>query len=226
MEKRKMLKDVLVNLPIENTTRDAVTEFSVSLAGQFGAHLTAMAYDIKPPLQPSILGVLPNDIVLNARAEMKRLAEAAKERFDQAVKRSGVSGESHVTSAYLPEAAQLIGSRARRFDLSLIQQAKEKVLSAENMLIEAALFDSGRPVIIVPYIHQGPGKLDRITVCWDGSRAAARALGDAMPLLRRAKSVDVVVVTTEAPKSDEISGADIAQHLARHQLEVTLRQIS
>src|SRR5260370_6075101 len=46
-----------------------------------------------------------------------------------------------------------------------------------------------------------------------------------MPFLRRAKAVDVIVVATERPKSDELQGADMAEHLARHELEVDLRRI-
>jgi len=93
------------------------------------------------------------------------------------------------------------------------------------LIIEAALFDSGRPVVVVPFVHREPFKLDRVLVAWDGGRLAARALGDALPLLRRAPAVDVVVVTTEPVKSDEIPGADIARMLARHGVAVELRRI-
>jgi nucleotide-binding universal stress UspA family protein len=62
--------------------------------------------------------------------------------------------------------------------------------------------------------------------CWDGSRNAARALNDAMPFLRRAKAIDVITVGGEKNKADAIQGADIAQHLARHGLNVELRNIA
>jgi nucleotide-binding universal stress UspA family protein len=62
-------------------------------------------------------------------------------------------------------------------------------------------------------------------VCWDGSRSAARATGDAMPLLTRAKTTEIVIVAGEAAKSDEIPGADIAHHLARHGAKVELKRI-
>ena len=62
-------------------------------------------------------------------------------------------------------------------------------------------------------------------VCWDGSANAARAIADAMPLLARAKSIDVVIVASERPKSDEIPGADIGQHLARHGFKVEVKRI-
>jgi len=61
-------------------------------------------------------------------------------------------------------------------------------------------------------------------VCWDGSRPAARAVADAMPLLTRAGQVDVVIV--ERAKSDEMAGADVAEHLARHDLNVTVQRIA
>jgi nucleotide-binding universal stress UspA family protein len=62
-------------------------------------------------------------------------------------------------------------------------------------------------------------------VCWDGSETAARAIGDAMPLLQRAENVDVVMVREEKAKSDELPGADIGQHLARHDVKVEVKTI-
>ena len=63
-------------------------------------------------------------------------------------------------------------------------------------------------------------------LCWDGSRSAARAAGDAMPFIRRSKLVQIVVVGSEVAKSDEIRGADIASHLARHGAKVELKRIN
>ena len=54
--------------------------------------------------------------------------------------------------------------------------------------MESALFGSGRPVVVVPYIQREPVKLDHIVCCWDGSATAARAIGDAAPLLAKAKN--------------------------------------
>jgi nucleotide-binding universal stress UspA family protein len=94
------------------------------------------------------------------------------------------------------------------------------------MIAETTLFESGRPLIIVPYIQKAPLKLDRVMVCWDGSRAAARAIADAMPLLERAGNIEVVTVANERGKRDEIEGADIGQHLARHGLKVEVTRIA
>ena len=91
--------------------------------------------------------------------------------------------------------------------------------------MEAALFESGRPVLIVPYIQKAGLKLDRAMVCWDGSRNAARAIADALPLLARAKAVEVVIVTGEPGKERRDRGADIAHHLARHGLKVEVERL-
>ena len=68
--------------------------------------------------------------------------------------------------------------------------------------------------------------LDRVMVCWDRSRAAARAVGDALPFLKKAKQVEIVIVSDKPNKKDEIPGADLGQHLARHGLKVEIEQMT
>jgi nucleotide-binding universal stress UspA family protein len=114
---------------------------------------------------------------------------------------------------------------ARRFDLSIVAQAQPDQAALDGLIVEAALFDSGRPMLVVPYIQRNGLRLDRVLLCWDGSRSAARAAADALPFLRRAKVVEVVTVASEPAKSAEMPGADIAQHLARHGVTVELKRI-
>jgi hypothetical protein len=80
------------------------------------------------------------------------------------------------------------------------------------------LFESGRPVIVVPYIQKQGLTLGRVLACWDGSRTAARAIGDAMPFFARAKAVEIVVIS-EQRKRDDIDGAHMIEHFARHAFE-------
>jgi nucleotide-binding universal stress UspA family protein len=115
---------------------------------------------------------------------------------------------------------------ARRFDLSVVGQAEPDSNAIEEVIAEAALFDSGRPILLVPYIQKAPLKLERVMVCWDGGRQAARAMADAMPLLERANRVEVVIVADENGKEDEIAGADVGQHLARHALNVEVKRVA
>ena len=153
-------------------------------------------------------------------------AETACDRFSAATARAGVSAAPRLLRTSFASAASLFGHMARRFDLAIVGQTKSDRNAIEAVIPESTLFVSGRPVIIVPYIQKAPIKLDRIMVCWDGSRSAARAIADAMPFLERAKNVEVVIVTNERGKRDEIEGADMGQHLARHGLKVEVTRIT
>ena len=77
---------------------------------------------------------------------------------------------------------------------------------------------------MIPYIQRSPLKFDRIAICWDGSLYAARAVSDAMPFLTRAKQIELLTVSA-SDTSGSLPGADMAAHLARHGLNVTLRNL-
>jgi nucleotide-binding universal stress UspA family protein len=219
-----MLKDIIVNLTVD-ATHDAAADYAISVARAFEAHLAAISFAYEPVVPGSVFGSVAVELIATHRAECEKAARAAVSSFEEAVRRTGVSAESRLQTVSVAEAASMFGRIARRFDLSVVAQAEPEKLPGRDLIIEAALFESGRPVLVVPYIQSDGLKLDRVMVCWDGSRNAARAVGDAMPLLARAKSVEVVIVAGEAGKSDELPGADIAHHLARHGLKVELQRI-
>ena len=142
-------------------------------------------------------------------------------------KPSGVDvDERRVLEATLSSASDQFGRLARRFDLVVVGQPSRDRGGPEEILDEGALFESGRPVIVVPFIQKGGLNLERIMVCWDGSRAASRAIADSLPLLHKAKQVEVVIVANGRAKSDEVPGADLGQHLARHGLKVDVKRIT
>jgi nucleotide-binding universal stress UspA family protein len=119
----------------------------------------------------------------------------------------------------------MFAALARRFDLSVVAQGEPGKVAPDEVIVEGALFGSGRPVVVVPYIQKTGVSLERVMVAWDASRSAARAVADALPLLAKARTIDVVIVASERPKSDEIPGADIGQHLARYGLNVEVKRI-
>jgi nucleotide-binding universal stress UspA family protein len=218
-----MIKDILLDLAT-GIDDDATVDYAISLARTFEAHLAAVAfgYDEVPPAM--LAGEVPPAWIEEFRQEAQDAAQAAVAKFEAAAKRAGISAQAGWLQASLAGPAELFGRMARRFDVSVVRQAEPERITASPLMIEAALFETGRPVLVVPYIQKAGIKLDRAMVCWDGSRSAARAIADAMPLLQRAKTVEVVTAS-EHGKSDEVPGADIAQHLARHGLAVDVKQI-
>jgi nucleotide-binding universal stress UspA family protein len=219
-----MIKDIIVNLSVA-PIRDVAGEFAVSIGAAFNAHVAGIAFVYEPI--PPILTMegVPSSLIESLRRDNEAAAKAAVAQFDQLAKRAGLSAEVRTVDATFVGASDTFGQAARRFDLSVVGQAEPNKVAPEELIAEAALFESGRPVVVVPYIQKAGLTLDRVMVCWDGGRNAARAIGDAMPFLLRAKAVDVVMVAGEPGKKDEVAGADIAQHLARHGLRVEVRRI-
>jgi nucleotide-binding universal stress UspA family protein len=219
-----VIKDLVVNLPVGHKPL-GVVDYAVSIADTFRAHIAGVAFAYEPMVAPAIMGGVPADWIDAQRVESNKIAEAAIAGFETTAQRVGVSAEHRVLPATVAGAAEMFARAARRFDLAVVGQTEPDRPAPEELIIEAALFDSGRPVVVVPYIQKGGLKLDRVMVCWDSSRTAARAIADALPLLQRAKSVDVVVIATGRFKTDEIAGADIAEHLSRHGLTVDVKRL-
>jgi nucleotide-binding universal stress UspA family protein len=184
----------------------------------------AFIYEPIIPVMIDMYGI-PPDVIESQRVENERAARAAVARLDEASRSAGIAAEAHMLDAAVATAPGVFARLARRFDLSILGQPEPEQPALDRLIVEAALFDSGRPMLVVPYIQRNGLKLDRILLCWDGSRSAARAAADALPFLRRAKLVEVVTVASEPAKSDEMPGADIAQHLARHGVKVELKRI-
>ncbi len=220
-----MIKDILVSLSL-GESHDAAGDYAMSVAELFGAHVSAFALASVPVVPVTMpIDVLGVDIVGAERAKNRKAAQNAISRFENSLRAGGLRGEARMFEAGVAEASNQFGQFARCFDLSVVGQATPSQPEG-GMIIEGALFGSGRPVIVVPYIQQKGMKLDRVVVCWDGSRAAARATGDAMPFLTRAKKVDVVTIGAAPAKSEEVPGADLAQHLARHGRNVELQHLA
>jgi nucleotide-binding universal stress UspA family protein len=219
-----MIKDLVVNLTLD-ADRDPAAEFALSVAGAFEAHIAATAFAFDPVVTPAVLDGLSSTWVDVQRDESRAAAKVAIGRFEATAQRNGLSFEHRLFATSLGDAISLFGKIARRFDLSVVKQQEPDRPNGDDLIVEAGLFQSGRPVLIVPYIQKAPLKLDRVMVAWDGSQRAARAIGDAMPFLKRAKAIDIVMVTTGHTKRDEVPGVEIATHLARHGLKIDVHEL-
>ena len=219
-----MIKDIVVNLGLG--AHDPAGEFAISVADAFKAHVLGVAFSYEPVIPGTVMSGIPPEFIEAQRSRSDKEARAAVARFEAAASRAGVSAEARIISASVSGAADKLSRLGRRFDLVVVGQAEDDTLSAAEVVDEGVLFESGRPVIFVPYIQKAGLKLDCVMVCWDGSRAATRAIADSMPFLLKAKQVEIVMVAAKAGKSDEIPGADLGQHLARHGLKVDVKRIT
>ena len=219
-----MIKDLVVNLS-GRAPQDFAADYAISMAATFGAHVAGLAFLYEPVIPDGTLGGVPVDLIELQREENSKTAKGAVDRFEAATKKAGVAAQSRILDATFGGAATLFARTARRFDLAVVGQAQREHGASEELMIEGALFESGRPVVVVPYIQKSGLTLERVLVCWDGGRTAARAVGDAMPFLERAKAVDIVIVAEER-KNDEITGAKLSEHLARRGIKANVKRIA
>ena len=219
-----MIKDIVVNLRLG--AKDPAGVYAIAVADLFQAHVLGVAFYYEPIIPGSVMGGIPPEFIESQRTESDKLARDAIARFEKAAKQIGVSAETRIISASISGAADQLGRLARRFDLAVVGQPERDKSAAEEVVDEGVLFESGGPVIFVPFIQKGPLKLDRIMVCWDGSRAATRAIADATPFLHKAKQVEIVMVGAKPGKETEIAGADLGQHLARHGLKIEVKRMT
>ena len=150
----------------------------------------------------------------------KQAADAAVDRLAFEIRREGVSWDSHQISVPVDEAPGRFAEIARAFDLAVVAQAEPETGGIDDLIAQAALFQSGHPALVVPYIQTAPFRLDRIAVLWDGSAPATRAIVGAMPFLHRAQTIDLVSIMGERDLRQELGGADMRKHLSRHGLNV------
>lgn len=220
-----MFKDVVVNISGRGP-RDFAAEYATSIAATFGAHLAGISFLYEPVIPDGTLGGIPVDLIELQREENSKVANEAVSRFEAGVKKAGVSAETRILDATFGGAATVFAQIARRFDLAVVGQAQREGGASDELVVEGALFESGRPLVVVPYIQKRGLTLERVLACWDGGRTAARAIGDAMPFLERAKAVDIVIVAEERKGGDEINGANMGEHLARHGVAANVKRIA
>jgi nucleotide-binding universal stress UspA family protein len=207
-------RDLLVVLSPE---ANAVGAYAASVAGVFGARTKAACIVVDPVVPSYVIPEMPSEILQNARAAARADANKALEDYKAMATGAGVETRGVVVQGMLDTAAAELTRMARYADLAIIEQPEPEAANGEPIVLETVLFGSGRPLLIVPYIQRKPISLDRVIVAWDESATAARAVGAAMPMLERAKMVEVVTVEAGGTGGRD-SGGHLASYLEGHGL--------
>ena len=115
----------------------------------------------------------------------------------------------------------VVGLIGRVFDLILVEQP-EKLASIAEATLEDALFESGRPVLMVPS-NPPPRMGEVIAIAWNGSTETALTVALGMPFIKQAKHVAIVAVGPQHMPEPGPEGEELARTLERHGVEVSLR---
>lgn len=116
---------------------------------------------------------------------------------------------------------------ARLFDITVLgmhETSADHNMAHIEIHPDRVAFDSGRPVMTFPANYTGSVFDGRAVVAWDGGRAAARALADAMQILETESEVEIVSVG-RSPLADALPGIDVGMVLDRHDVNVTLTEL-
>ena len=217
------IKDILLHIDTSDRG-SSVSDFALSLATEMGAHLTAagIVLEIVPPA--SFMGEYPYDIMAEAIEQARQSAEQNYRKIAAAAPPT-VQTELVMIQAISGQAREDFGRLARHFDIAVAGQGGDEGGSDDELMVEGALFSSGRPVFVVPNIHKGPAKLGKAMVCWDGGLPSARAVAGSIDILKRAGKVEVVSIAGRNLPNEELPGFNITRHLTRHGISATLKKL-
>jgi len=190
------------------------------LSEAFQAHL--MGLSVVPPVAVFPAGTpgAPDVMIVDEHCKAYRADNPAmRAAFESAVRGRGFAAEWRDAEADAFGVAATVLQCARAADLVVASQADPDWPWTERLdIADRLVMESGRPVLIIPNAggHERVG--ERVLVAWNGRREAARAVFDALPLLRRAMEVKVVFVNPQAERerAADIPAVDICAALARH----------
>lgn len=211
-------------LSSEDGDMNPALKLAGSLAQASGAHVIARVLGIEVPRAYSPLSGMAASYVDEANAAMKQRTEA---RARDAAHLLGAQARSVDCLARTAPHGLLVDEMlalGRLGDLSVVNCATGR-FDDGGALLETLLFESGRPVLVTPP-QASEFRAGNILVAWDGSSRAARAVADAMPLLRSADRVDIVCVTNEKDLRRSSPGVELAGALARHAITPEVNDIT
>ncbi|MBO0905564.1 universal stress protein [Jiella sonneratiae] len=214
-----MYRTILVCLDAAERV-DRLMDVALPLAARHGAHLVGLH------VMPSALADLATEISVDyleaTRRAMRHAATALKAAFDERVARDGgVSAEWRCEEPTSPDYARAVTRHALCADLVVVAQSHTSEWNGGGIVTDV-LFETGRPILFVPR----EGRFAEIgrypVVAWNGTREAARAAFDALPLLAGADLVRVLSIDPHRGGGREglAPGDDLAASLARHGLTV------
>src|SRR6478752_1326648 len=211
------IKDVF--LPLVGQPRGpalAAIATCVAVAADLGARITALALEEDVFARPTVIS--PGDLDSAEASGSREVSDVQQllNAFTNAASRANIRAQSRSGKVPADQMASILAEHARFSDLTLVPVRPHD--SQTERIIETLLFESGRPLLLCPeqHVDELRPEFENVMIAWDHSARAARAVGDALPILQPAAVVRVVTVADD--KSDAIvqSGTALVDHLREH----------
>lgn len=213
-----MYKTILLYLPSVQSAQIVVNE-----AAQFARQHGAMLIGAHNMIKITVYGGIPQDLLARHNERERREAEAIKIIFEDAARRYDLPHQWRARPARDTDAFREIVSQCHHVDL-VIAPGKdlEDPLGHWYNLPERLAMETGRPLLLLPRDTTVAGFGKHVMVAWNGSREAARAAFDALPMLQAADSVSVLTMADRLDGPQSVAAEDFAAALKRHRVKAEL----
>lgn len=212
----------------DSSRSDLRLDAAMRLARRYPADVLGTYLVSRHELSASEIALLPPDFVRARDASVMQAVRDAEARFRSAMKTGGIGTSHWLVPAGDPAEAAV--TRARYSDLAIVGQpepgAPEAALAAA--IAHAVVNESGRPVIFVPHIGLARTLGERVMIAWKDSRESARAVADALPILKDAKEVLAVAVAPgpEETVQEYVSDKAVMDFLRRHGVAAAVKRMN
>ena len=206
------------------------------LANELDAHLDVLHVRTDPRETIPLLGEgmsvgMIDDMTRIAEEECDNRAARARALYDECLDGSSIE-ESSTPSAtgstvtWIESSGReddVIAQHGRLADMIIVSRPNVETEVGHTLVLNAALFESGRPVFIVP-----PGGIEvvgrKVVVSWNGSAQSARAVSSALPILKKADEVHVF--TIESQRTPGELSAGVSEYMAYHGINCSVRTLA
>jgi len=218
-------KDILVHLD-DGPAGLSRVEAAVALAERQEARVTGIAIALESTISSYIGISYPKKLLDEQRELVETTAKSAVEQFEKLASDAGVDYRSEIIRSGASTAPAMLSYFARHADLNFLGQPDPSDPGAafQQQLLDEVLFNSGRPVYVVPYIGRRAQSLRKTVVAWDGGKKSARAVNDAIALLKDRGETVVLMINPDERYvvHGSTPGEDIVGYLDRHGIKATL----
>jgi len=207
---------------------DPLLDLAVTVASRFEAHLVGLY--VRPAAENFIPSgdfglALSQDYLERLTQESATKAGRLRGRFESVVGRHGGAAGGKLSAEWVEaegSAAVHIGSIGRVYDLILVSRPDAKGSAESEILLEAALFETGRPVLVAPPAL--PASFGtKALVAWNGSTESSLTLALGLPLLQQAQEVHVLSI--EGAIVPGPGAAEVVRYLGYHGISAKARHI-
>jgi nucleotide-binding universal stress UspA family protein len=221
-----LFKTILIAI---NAAREGDADLlrAADIAAGLDAHLHVLALGLAPPPPSTPYGIVANDVWAGEIREGQEDVETRAQAMLALMRERGVRASADAHYVDRGTVTTLAGRAARYADLTLVVPEGAGGDAMQTWVMDGALFESGRPLLLLPEGVTTFPNPERVMIAWDASVEASKAVRDALGLMKAAKEVHAVLIDP-VPSFDGHGaepGADLATYLGRHGISLTVHRL-